>query len=185
MSAVFRRAQTDVRIVCQRGSEKLANGTKGSSCAVSDEGGNSNFSQDAQRAGSGVIIGGIAEAAVRGRDDIVKFAKRAHAGHRAEIEFPRKKLWPCAASVLSGSSRNAAGTRNSAGSATASAHSARSMQGHTAATPRNWRGAASASSPAIFSTRLPPMEYPAKKISRKRIPLDEFEQNGAVISGKA
>ena len=36
---------------------------------------------------------------------------------------------------------------------------------HTPATARNWLGAVPPNSPAIFKTRLPPMEYPAKKIS--------------------
>src|ERR1019366_4174862 len=164
MSAVLGSGQSDAGIAGQGGIGKAGERNEGIVLRGQHKGGNSNFTGDAQCARPGVVIGGAAETAVRRRDDIVEFAKRAPAVHRAEIELPGKSFALRCMRSLRLLTKCHWYTKFS-GNATASAHTARSMQGHTAATPRNWRGAASASSPAIFSTKLPPMEYPAKTIS--------------------
>ena len=70
------------------------------------------------------------------------------------------------------------------GRAMASAHTARSMLGETVAMPSNCRGAARRQFPCHLHHQIPAHGISGKENLGKRIALDEFAQNRAVIPGK-
>src|ERR1700680_4588325 len=90
MTSAFRRDYADVCIARKHGIRKTCERDEWVILRGHDQSGHADFARDAQRAGPGVVVGSVTEAAIFRGDRAVKFAQRSHSRHRAEIEFSRK-----------------------------------------------------------------------------------------------
>ena len=129
-----------------------------------DQRGHANVRRDTQRARSLVVIRSAAESAICRRDDVVKIAYGTHAGHRLQIEFPGKEFRLSPHAILESGDKIPLVQKISRQGDGVRAYRPDPCWERQPTMPSNCRGADPASSPAIFITRFPPIEYPAKKI---------------------